>query len=78
MIKGSNLVSLKEYAKMHDADPSTIRHRIRRGSTKAVKIGRDWFIDRNEPYLDHREKHGRYKGWPRGKRSIAQETDLRL
>ena len=59
----NNLITLKEYAEMHGVTPSTVRHRIRRGSITAVKLGRDWFIDKDEPYDDGRYKNGQYVGF---------------
>ena len=59
-----NLITLKEYAALHGVGESTIRHRIRKEQVKtAVKFGRDWFIDKNEPYSDKRVKSGEYKDW---------------
>lgn len=59
-----NLITLKEFAALHGLDPSTVRHQIRNGRIKtAVKFGRDWFIDKNEPYVDKRVKSGAYVGW---------------
>lgn len=52
----SNLITLKEYAKMHGVADSTVRCKIRNGKVKAIKKGRDWFIDKNEPYIDNRFK----------------------
>jgi len=53
-------VSVKDYARMNNLSPATVRQRIQRGSTKAVKIGRDWFIRKDEPLIDNRisEKNG--------------------
>jgi len=57
-----NLISLTEYAKMHGKETSTVRQKALRGGFKtARKIGRNWVIDRNEPYADGREKSGKYK-----------------
>ena len=59
-----HLITLKEYAALHNVADSTIRHRIRNGQVKtAVKFGRDWFIDKNEPFVDRRVKSGDFKGW---------------
>ena len=59
-----NLITLKEYAKLHNVTESAIRHRIRRGKiSTAVKFGRDWFIDKDEPYKDPRLKSGNYIGF---------------
>jgi hypothetical protein len=57
------LITIKQYAELHQVDPSTIRHRIQRGSTKAQKVGRDWLIEEEEPYDDKRMRTGKYKGW---------------
>lgn len=56
-INFDSFISVKEYAALHNVDTSTIRQRIARGCySTAVKIGRDWFIDKNEPHIDHRKK----------------------
>lgn len=52
----SNLITLKEYADMHGVADSTVRCKIRNGNLKATKKGRDWFIDKDEPYIDNRYK----------------------
>jgi hypothetical protein len=52
-----NLISLVEYAKMHGKDESTVRQKALRGGFKtARKIGRNWVIDKREPYTDKRRK----------------------
>lgn len=56
-----NLITLKEYAALHNVTESAIRHRIRRGGIKtAVKFGRDWFIDKTESFTDKRIVSGDY------------------
>lgn len=51
------LISLKEYANMHGVTPDTIRQKVLRGGfTTAQKIGRNWVIDKDEPYSDQRQK----------------------
>ena len=58
------LISLTEYAKSHGKSPATARQMALRGGFKtAQKIGRDWLIDDQEPYPDHRVKTGKYKDW---------------
>lgn len=58
------LISLEEYAKMHNRSASYIRRKARSGGFKtARKIGRNWVIDKNEPYTDLRVKSGKYKNW---------------
>ena len=51
-----NLIPISEYAQIHDKAESTIRQKILRGKLKAVKIGRNWLIDKNTPYVDYRMK----------------------
>lgn len=51
------LISLAEYAKLHGKDPSSVRHKALRGGFKtARKIGRNWVIEKKEPYTDFRFK----------------------
>ena len=59
----SELISLVEYAKLHGVTQDTIRHKVHRGSLKAQKIGRNWVIDKDTPYIDNRVKSGEYKDW---------------
>ena len=50
------LISLTEYAAMHDREESTIRKKCLRGGFKtARKIGRNWVIDSEEPMTDLRQ-----------------------
>lgn len=58
------LISLPEYAEKHGKSPDSVRQKaLRGGFTSAHKIGRNWVIDEDEPYLDNREKSGEYKNW---------------
>ena len=51
------LISLSDYARLHNVNPATARQKALRGGFKtARKIGRDWVIDKNEPYKDLRRK----------------------
>lgn len=51
------LIPLKEWAKAHNMTPVTARQRAQRGAFEtARKVGRDWLIDKDEPYVDHRRK----------------------
>ena len=59
------LILLKEYAERHGVAKTTVQDRITRGTTKAVKIGRMWFIDEDEPFEDHRVTSGKYVGQKR-------------
>lgn len=55
-----NLISLVEYAELHKKEQSSVRQKALRGGFKtAKKIGRNWVIDKNEPYTDYRKKEGR-------------------
>ena len=57
-------ISLGEYAKLHGKESSTVRQKALRGGFKtARKIGRNWMIDRNEPYTDKRITSGKYVDW---------------
>lgn len=57
------MIPLKQYAEGLGKDPVVARQRAARGAFKtAKKIGRDWFIDENEPWLDNRTK-GNSKRW---------------
>ena len=58
------IIALKEYSRRHGIDPINACRKAREGKFKtAVKIGRDWAIDENEPYIDYRFKSGDYVGW---------------
>lgn len=55
------LITIKEYAERLGKNPQVVYQKAARGTFEtAVKIGRDWFIDEDEPYSDRRVKHGRY------------------
>ena len=52
------LVTCKQYAEKVGLSPISIRHKCMRGGFKtAVKIGRDWLIDEDEPNVDHRRRN---------------------
>lgn len=56
------LISLVEYAKKHGRAPATVNQKAARGGfATAVKIGRNWVIDENEPYIDRRHKENKTK-----------------
>lgn len=59
----NNLISLAEYAEMHGVKQATIRQKVLRGKLEACKIGRNWVIDKDTPYVDNRIKSGNYKNW---------------
>ena len=53
----TNLVPITEYAEAHDLNPDSVRQKCLRGGWKsAVKVGRNWYIDPNEPHIDLRCK----------------------
>lgn len=59
-----SLISLVEYARKHKRNPDTVRQKVLRGGfSTARKIGRNWVIDEDEPYMDNRETDGAYKNW---------------
>ncbi len=63
------LITLKEYAERLNKDPVVVRQKaIRKGFITARKIGRDWFIEEDEPYKDNRITSGKYVGRHRMKK----------
>lgn len=62
------LISLAEYAKNHGKSSNTVRHKASTGGLKtAIKIGRNWCIDSEEPYLDGRITNGDCRNWRKSK-----------
>ena len=58
------MITLKEYAERQGRNPAVVRQKaIRGGFQTARKIGRDWFIDEDEPYADLRIRDGSYVKW---------------
>lgn len=56
------LIPLKEYAQRHGKDPVVVRNKALRGSFEtARKIGRQWFIDEDEPYGQTRSDQGYHR-----------------
>lgn len=50
-------ITLAEYARRHGRALATVRQKAYRGGFKtARRVGRDWFIDEDEPYTDRRSK----------------------
>ena len=51
------MITLKAWALRHGIDPATARQKALRGGFQtARKIGRDWVIEEDEPYVDLRER----------------------
>lgn len=49
------MIFLRDYAKRHGKTPDAMRIKAERGRFKTTKkLGRDWFIDENEPLIDLR------------------------
>jgi uncharacterized protein YcfJ len=62
-VKEMGMITLKEYALRLGKNPDVVRQKALRGTMKtARKIGRDWFIDEDEPYTDARITTGEYVG----------------
>lgn len=58
------LITLKEYSERIGKDRSIVYQKYQRGGFEtAVKMGRDIWIDEDEPYIDGRVKNGKYVGW---------------
>ena len=69
-----NLIPIAEYAARIGRDPATVRQKILRGALPgAVKLGRDWLIPADAPYIDTRIKSGEYKNWR--KKQPAESPD---
>jgi hypothetical protein len=54
-------ILLSEYCKRHGIDDRNARRKASSGGYKtAIKLGRDWFIDPDEPHIDGRIKSGKF------------------
>ena len=68
------IIPLIEYAKRMGKDPGNTRALARAGRFQTVKkMGRDWFIDENEPWPNNKYKNGQYVGW-RKKHSAKEKS----
>jgi len=55
------LISLAEYAQRVGCTPSNLNKKANRGMLEgAVKVGRNWCINEDAPYVDHRITCGTY------------------
>lgn len=63
-----SMILLIDYSKQVGKDHSSVLKMVKTGKLKtAKKVGRQWFIDENEPYIDGRIKSGKYKNWRKPK-----------
>lgn len=63
------MIPLIEYARRHGKNHASVSQKAKRGTFKtAVKVGRDWFIDEDEPYSDARIRTGKYVGVARNRK----------
>ena len=66
--KKVGMITLKEYAERLGKEKTSIRRKAQQGGfVTAKKIGRDWFIDEGEPFIDRRVTSGRYVNWRKKK-----------
>lgn len=60
----TDLLSVSEWAKLHDKDPGNVRRLIQQGRIPAQKVGKQWVIPADaQPPADKRMKSGKYVGW---------------
>lgn len=60
----NDMIPLAEYAARISKVPRSVRQKCKLGTLPgAVKIGRDWLIPADAPYIDMRIKTGKYKNW---------------
>lgn len=72
-----NLIPIAEYAKMHNINVTTVRCKcIAKNYQTAVKIGRNWLIDKNEPHIDlrYRKNRNEYVSLRREVEKLATEV----
>lgn len=70
------LISLSDFARSKGRDPATARQQAGRGCFKtAVKIGRDWLIDDQEEWEDHRIRSGNYKDF---RKKLRKDSNLSI
>lgn len=51
------LITLREYARLHNKDIRTTTHKAKTGGFKtAKKLGNQWVISSNEEWIDRRRK----------------------
>lgn len=58
------LVSVSEYAKLHEKDPGNIRRLLASGRMKGEKVGKQWVMPEDAVYPeDRRVSSGKYRNW---------------
>ena len=62
MENDEHLINIAEYAELHGVAIITVRRKIIRFKT-AKRIANEWFIDKDEPYVDNRITSGKYRSW---------------
>jgi len=56
-VRATNLVKISTYAKIYNVNENSVRRKILHGDFEsAQKIGRDWVLDKDEPFIDKRKK----------------------
>ena len=62
------MITMIEYAKRHHKNARYLRTKCGNSGFKtAQKVGRDWFIDEDEPCADNRVTDGKWVGYVRAK-----------
>lgn len=70
------MITLKEYAQRLGKPRNTVYRKYENGGLKtARKMGRDIWVDEDEPYIDARVRTGRYVNWRAGQRRRATKND---
>lgn len=68
------LILLNDYARQHGKNPVVVTQKAERGTfATARKIGRQWFIDADEPYVDARVTSVKYIGMRRNRKKSNKE-----
>lgn len=66
------LISLKEYAEKNGINLRSARKKAAAGTLPAMKIGNNWVIEENTPYIDGRVKSGKYKNWRKDDKKMSK------
>lgn len=72
------MIPLAEYARRLGKPRNSVYHKYQNGYLKtAVKMGRDIWVDENEPYIDGRVKTGKYIGFRYGYQYQKQRREAK-